>query len=213
MAKREKQKQASIKVTDRIDNEAVLLKIGEMCVAWAALEYVLFRLFYYMSGLPTPVARSIFYSQNTNRARINLLHATYTPLLTRSYKPMAGVKKIKKYLDSLANLANKRNDYIHDPWAWQDSAPKLAIQMGLKTKGSHGRLRVVRTKDVAALTKRIETAGKRAVKLTLRFSEQFETSRKRLLLDRDLTLLFGDQTLHVRRRPRTPPLQPPAFPR
>jgi hypothetical protein len=68
------------RVTARIEkNDALLTQLGHMCVAWAALEYVLFQLFYRLTGLPTSVVRSIFYAQNTNFAKINLLHATYTP--------------------------------------------------------------------------------------------------------------------------------------
>jgi hypothetical protein len=103
------------RVVNDTQSPAINARVGEMCVAWAALEYVLFRFFYFLSGLPTPIARSIFYSQNTSLGRINLLHSTYTPLLTRKNRPLAASVKIKEFLDGLAPLANERNGFVHDP--------------------------------------------------------------------------------------------------
>jgi hypothetical protein len=204
-----KDKRRAYRVQAEIFNQQILLRIGEMCVAWAALEYVLFRLFYFMSGLPTPVARSLFYSQTTNLGRINLLHATYTPLLTKNYRPLATVKKIKKYLDGLAPLANERNNFIHDPWANLEGDRRKIVQFGLKSKTSHGQIRPMKAREIAALKKKIDRAGRRAVKLTRALAPQFEASRKRLLQDPDITLLWSNrppQTAPVprKRRPRTP---------
>jgi len=107
-----------------------------------------FRLFYFLTGLPTPVARSMFYSQNTNFARFNLLQATYTPLPTRKYRPTVASKKLKKFIDGLDTLANERNSFIHDPWAHCKTDKRGIAQFGLKTKGSHGQIRHVRSNGV-----------------------------------------------------------------
>jgi len=193
------------RVTARIEkNDALLMQLGHMCVAWASLEYVLFQLFYHLTGLPTSVVRSMFYAQNTSFAKISLLHATYTPLLTKKYRPLAAGRKLKKFLDGLGALANHRNGFIHDVWAHKQIDKRLIAQFVLKTKGAHGQIRRVRARDIVALTKRIETAGRRAIKLTRQLSPQFAASRERLLRDRDLTLLFANSPPPQSRKTKKP---------
>jgi hypothetical protein len=196
-------------VTPTIDNYDIATNIGHMCVAWACLEFALFRLFRHVSGLPLAVARSVFYSQVTNASRVGLIHATYSPLLTRNYKPTAINRRIKKLLDRLAPLANERNRYVHDPWARRDHGNRIA-QFVLKMRGSHGEIRLVRASDIFALTQKIHTAGKRIAKLTDQLSEKFAASRETLLKDRTLTLTYAKKppprqrkSRRLRRQPRS----------
>jgi hypothetical protein len=191
MARRIKPK-SHWRVISSLDRPGLAQAIGEMCVGWAALEFELFRLFYYASGLPTSIARSIFYSQTSNQARINLLHSTYMPLLIRKDKPLAASRKLKRFLDALGPLANKRNRYVHDPYACDDADLRSIVQYNLKQKSAHGQIQLVKTKDITALTRKIETAANRANRLREELIALFEASRKKLLSNRDLTLLWPD---------------------
>jgi hypothetical protein len=161
-----------------------------MCVAWSGLEYVLFQLFHSLTGLPTPVARSVFWSQTTNLGRVNLLRATFGPLLTNLFNPTKENKQLKGLLDGLAPLATERNSYVHDPWALSPPKKRITVQFHLKSQGSHGRLSIVTAPKIAALTRKINTASHRIALFNQKHRQTFPTSRERLLLDPALSLLL-----------------------
>jgi len=201
VAKREV-KSKRLRLLAEVKSASINTKLGQLCVKWAALEYVLFILFYRLSGLSTPVARSVFYSQSTNLARINLIHSVYPALLTKNYKPLAVIRKIKKALDALAPLATARNRFIHDPWGHIEGDPRQVVQLVLKTKGAHGSLHRVKASEISDLTARIESAGKRIVILAAQLTPLFEASRERLRLDPDLTLSYRPRSPRPKRTPK-----------
>lgn len=192
-----------LKVTLKIYNKAILYRLGEMCIAWSCLEYVLFQLFHSLTGLPTSVTRSVFWSQNTNLGRINLLHATYGPLLTTQSKPTTENRQLKRLLDGLAPLATERNAYIHDPWAFSPTKKRTTVQFHLKSRSAHGQLSVVRAPKIAALTRKINTATLRISLFNQKHRQTFPAWREKLLLDPALTLLLRGSPRPQKRKTKT----------
>lgn len=51
--------------------------LGHLNVAWASVEYCMFGLLSILCNTPLPLARGLFYSQRTTRARIDLILAVH----------------------------------------------------------------------------------------------------------------------------------------
>jgi hypothetical protein len=65
------------------DNPSLAAELGQLNVAWAALELRMFHLFEVLTGLSVPLARAIYYSQRTTRARSELIQAVAPMVLRR----------------------------------------------------------------------------------------------------------------------------------
>src|SRR5262249_36249292 len=137
-------------------------------VAWSAVEFRMFMLFYLFSGASLPLARAMFYSQRTTRARIDIVLAT-APLILRRPREGATVelRKLKKLLGGIDRIAGERNKYIHDPWGGYSENDKRAFQFRLGGKEVQGRYALVNRREIERLTDKIETKSRSLLRLYL----------------------------------------------
>lgn len=149
------------------DNPALANELGHLNVAWAAMELRIFYLFEVLTGLPVPVARAIYYSLRTTRARIELVQAVAPIVLRRRRalpgrppwelgQPLADLKKVSRLLGSIGRMSGERNRLVHDPWIGFETNTR-AHQMRLSGKELMGRFEPVRAREIRALSLRIET--------------------------------------------------------
>src|SRR5271170_590692 len=128
-------------------------QVGQLSVAWAALEFRIFALFILFSGMSVPLARAIFYSQRTTRGRIEIVLAA-APIVLRRRRgkgTTADLKTLKKICGGINVLAGDRNKYIHDPWAGYSETGRRTFQFRLDGKEVHGEYVPVSTTEIARL--------------------------------------------------------------
>lgn len=155
-----------------LPNKEFAQQIGQLTVAWAALEFAVFRLFEVMTGLPVPMARSIYYSARTTAARLELVRSVAVIVLRKRqpkkmFRPhmlgdaLALQKRVLRHLGDIGRIAGDRNKFVHDPWVGEYPSRKL-YQLRLGGKEIHGHYEPVRLRDVKKLT---ATIGTKAVAL------------------------------------------------
>ncbi len=149
-----------------LPNKEFAQQLGQLTVAWAALEFAVFRLFEVMTGLPVPMARSIYYSARTTSARLDLVRSVTVIVLRkrqpkRMFRPhvlgdaLALQKRVLKHLGDIGRIAGDRNKFVHDPWAGLYPGKKL-YQLRLGGKEIHGNYEPVLLRDIKRLTNLIE---------------------------------------------------------
>ncbi|MCP2207457.1 hypothetical protein [Bradyrhizobium diazoefficiens] len=149
-----------------LPNKEFAQQLGQLTVAWAALEFAVFRLFEVMTGLPVPMARSIYYSARTTAARLELVRSVAVIVLRKRqpkkmFRPhmlgdaLALQKRVLQHLGDIGRIAGDRNKFVHDPWAGQYPSRRL-YQLRLGGKEIYGHYEPVRLRDVKRLTTFIE---------------------------------------------------------
>jgi hypothetical protein len=177
-------------------------QIGHLSVAWAHLEFRVFCIFSLLSGMPTSLARAIFYSQRTTRARLDILLAIAPLILT----PRRGTREtadLKKLLGNIGQLAGDRNKYVHDPWGGRREKPKRAYQ--LRLTGTHARYARITRREIERLTDKIETKAAAMRRLYIFLQPKMPALHKKLAQQRSLSLTLATattDTLPKRKRPR-----------
>jgi len=183
------------------DNPALADELGNLNVAWAALEFKIFRLFEVLTQLPIPLARAIYYSQRTTAARIELVQAVIPIVLRRRKRgrgiikfytelgdPLVLQQKISTLLGQIGNLAGDRNKFVHDPWAGHKGSSR-AYQMRLKGKDLHGKYERARIGDIRRLVLKIETKADALYRLYDRLAPMMPPLLDILGLQHELTLV------------------------
>jgi len=86
--------------------------LGHMTVAWSLLEFQLLSLFNAVSGMDRNRSRAIFYNLQSFRAKCDAIQAMAEMSLPKQKRD-----QMDKLLKKVRKTANKRNKYIHNPWA------------------------------------------------------------------------------------------------
>src|SRR5215471_1654403 len=82
----------------------IAAELGHMCVAWAAMEFRIFVLFFLITKIPIALARATFYSHYNARNRISLLRAVAGMILQTEGKPLPEMIELDRLLTKLAKL-------------------------------------------------------------------------------------------------------------
>jgi hypothetical protein len=183
------------------DVPKVAEQIGQLSAAWSALEFRLFALFALFSGAPLPLARAMFYSQRTTRARLDILLAI-APLILRRRRGQGAtpeLKKLKKLLGGIGQIAGKRNAYVHDPWGGYSETDKRAFQLRLGGKEVHGRYAPVNRREIARLTDKIETKRLSLLRLYRSLAVKMPALHERLGKPQSLTLVHAMKDIHPKK--------------
>ena len=201
------------------DNPSVAAEIGHLTVAWACVEFRLYHLFQVLTGLPPPLARSIYYSQRTTRARLDLVLAVSAIVLRKRVKrnffknptvlgkPLAVSKKISNLLGAIGNLAGQRNKFVHDPWASYPRSTRC-FQLRLSGKELHGDFEPVRIRDIEGLTLKLETKADALVRLIRLLEPRVLPLLNTLELHHELTLVLATKSTLPKKKKAKPQSRP-----
>jgi hypothetical protein len=157
------------------DNPKLAEELGQLNVAWAALELRIFNLFEVLTGLSVPVARAIYYSLNTTAARIVVVKAVAQVALRRRKRrhfgvvsklgePIAYQKRVTNILGDIGRMSGDRNKFVHDPWVGHETSSR-AYQLRLRGKEIHGNYEPVRIRDIRSFVLKVETKSASLKKL------------------------------------------------
>jgi len=159
-------------------------ELGNMCAAWAAVEFRIFTIFEVVSATPVPVARAIFYSHHTSSARMNMLLAVAGMVFRDGEKTTPEYDDLDTLLEKIGNSGKKRNKYIHDPYAVRHADSSQVTQLRLGGDDIHGEAKEVTAKDLEQLTNQLNewTAQlhayyRRVIPLLPALHEKLDTSR------------------------------------
>jgi hypothetical protein len=183
-------------------------ELGNMCAAWAAMEWRIFALFLVITGIPVVLARATFYSHFNSRARSELLLTVARAVLVKRGKLMPEFDQLEKILSKVNDSAKKRNDYIHNPWCAWDELPHEVFQMKLSEKRKYAGGHPVKERDLVQLSNQINKLGKELYDLYLLLVPQLPALRRKLDKQPTLPLEFPSRYLAAVRRakqPRPPP--------
>jgi hypothetical protein len=197
------------------DHPILAQELGNLNVAWSALEYRVFGLFEILCGLPIPLARSIYFSQRTTRGRIELVLAI-APVILRKRRGKTGlggttkdVKRVSTMLGNIISMSGARNKYVHDPWtstAWG----RKPYQLRLGGKEIHSDYESVSLTELKRLISKIETKVEALSRLYDYLAPKLVPLHQRLELQHELTLVFAKKAIHPKKkkakhqRPRRP---------
>jgi hypothetical protein len=194
-------------------------EIGHLTVAWACVEFRIYHLFETLTGLPPPLARSIYYSQRTTRARLDLVLAVSAIVLRKRVKrnffknptvlgkPLTVSKKVSRLLGDIGNLAGQRNKFVHDPWASYPSG-KRCFQLRLGGKELHGDFDPVRIGDIERLTLKLETKVDSLVRLIRLLRPRMPPLLDTLELHHELTLVSATKSTPQKSKKAKPQSRP-----
>jgi len=177
-------------------------QIGQLCVIWAAVEYRLFRIFCLLSDMPIPLARAIFYSQRTTRARIDAVLAI-APIILRKKRgtgTTADLKKLKALLGGIGQLAGERNKYVHDTWGGRSETSPRSFQFRMTGNELHGRYQRVNQGDIARLIDKIETRQDALWRFSLRLAPKMPTLHEKLGKPPVLVLELATRDIHPKKK-------------
>jgi hypothetical protein len=139
-----------------LDNTPPLAaELGNMCAAWAAVEFRIFTIFEAVSATPVPIARAIFYSHFNFTSRIRLLLAVAGMVFRNEDGLTAEYTALDKLLGKITKSSKKRNQYIHDPYAARDAVSAEVTQLRLGGDDIHGEAKEVTKKDLEQLTNQL----------------------------------------------------------
>jgi hypothetical protein len=169
------------------DNPKIAEALGELNVAWAGLEFRIFGLFVLISKVPMPIARAVFFSLRTTRARLDLLQAVASVVLRKKHTadPTVDLKRLKKHLGKIGTMAGDRNKFIHDPWGGRTGFTH-AYQMRLTGRESQY-VRVTRT-EIINLAEKINAKSRTIRRLYASLEPKMSALHERFAQQRDLTL-------------------------
>lgn len=136
----------------RLDDKPEIAKeIGNLCAAWAAVEFRIFTIFSAMADVPVPIARAIFFSHHNSSARMDLLKGVAAMILREGGKPMPQYDELDRLLGKIEKSAKKRNKYIHDPYASRSEFSDDVHQLRLGGTAIHGEAKEIEKKDIEQL--------------------------------------------------------------
>lgn len=101
--------------------------LGHVCAFWANLEWWMFHLFMTLSGAAPAIARSVFYSMESNRARRDLIKAVGQTVIEK--KPL--FIELDDILGGIGRCARVRNKLVHDTWGVSATQKGEVIQFRL----------------------------------------------------------------------------------
>jgi hypothetical protein len=186
----------------------IAVELGNMCVAWAAIEFRLFATYLLVTRLPVPLARATFYSHYNARNRINLLKATAGMVLGT----ISEQRELDTLLGKIGNTSQARNKYIHDPWGAWKKKPEAVFQIRLSGAGLTGEGTPVQKNHLTSLIKQMHEQHLALYRLGERLKPLLPPFQRKLARTRLLALAFSRRQLprKVRRarRPRRPRQSP-----
>ncbi len=177
-------------------------QIGQLCVVWSAVEYRLFRIFCLLSDMPIPLARALFYSQRTTRARIDAVLAI-APIILRKHRGdgiNADCRRLRTLLGNIGQLAGERNKYVHDTWGGFSETSPRAFQFRLTGNDLQGRYESVNQADIASLVARIETKRAALWKYSLQLAPKMPALLDKLGRPPALILEFATRDTRPKRK-------------
>jgi gas vesicle protein len=192
-------KDDELRIRMNLDNAPEVAKeLGNMCAAWAALEFRMFTIFEMVADLSVPIARAIYFSHFNSRARFEMLKSVAAMIFRDDKKELTKeYDDLDKLLTSINDSAGKRNKYIHDPWAVKGAASTDVSQMRLGGKEIHGEVKEVEKKDLEQLTNQLNKWTKDAHEFQQRISPLLPALHEKLDKSRVVTLVSSKK--------RTPP--------
>jgi hypothetical protein len=191
------------------DHPVLAEELGQLNVAWSALEYRIFGLFEILTGLPVPVAKAIYYSQRTTYARIELVSAVAPVVLRRRQgrtglgKTTRELKKVAKVMGEIGQMSGDRNKYVHDPWGSTEFGKK-PHQLRLRGKDIHGYYERVRLRELRQLVLKIETKTDILHRLYDYLAPKLLPLHGRLELQHELTLVPSQKVVRPKRKKAKP---------
>ncbi len=192
-----------------VDHPKLAAALGDLNVAWSALELRLYGIFELLGGTSVPIARGIFYSLRTTRAKIELLQAVAPIVLRRRrYRgkhkvgavgaPLVVLKRLSKLLGEVGRLAGERNKFVHDAWGSYDS--RRLFQLRLNGKDIDGRYEAVTIREVTKLVAKIETKNESLRRLYL-FLEPIVVPLHGILESQhELTLVYAKTAIRPKKK-------------
>lgn len=93
-------------------HEEHILILGAISVQWSTMERLLFETFRFLIHLDRESAETIFYALPSHKMRRDLVRN----LVGRLAKNETNRKSLLKTLDQIKEIANRRNQLIHDTW-------------------------------------------------------------------------------------------------
>lgn len=187
----------------------IAAELGHMCVAWAAMEFRIFVLFFLITKIPMALARATFYSHYNARNRISLLRAVAGMILQTEGKPLPEMIELDRLLTKIGKTAKARNQYVHDPWGAWTKKPAAVFQMRLGGRGLLGEGTPIRKTQLFYLTNQIQAEHRQLHDLLQRVRPLLPPLRRQLDKTRFLALAFSRKGLPREiRRARRPRRQP-----
>jgi hypothetical protein len=193
------------------DHPKIAEEIGELNVAWAAVEFRMFIIFFLLSGTSVQIARAIFYSLRTTRARIELVLAV-APLVLRKRRgtgTISDFKKLSTLLGQIGNLAGERNKYVHDPWGFLTNLGRPgAYQFRLGGKEIHGQYSRIHRRELSALSKKLRTKSRALRRFAHLIGLKLPALLEKLSRQQDLTLALAKKDIRPKKTQAKPRRQP-----
>jgi hypothetical protein len=190
-------------------NPKIAEAIGHLNVAWSAVELRLFTIFELLTGFRSPLGRAIFFSQRTTRARLDLVLAV-APIVLRKRRgdgTSRDLKRLRRVLGQIGNVAGIRNAYIHDPWAGYDR-DKTAYQLRLSGQEVHGEYERIYRAKIARFTSTLQSKADQLWHLYLALEPKMPALLERLSQRRTPDLVPATIDIHQKKKkakPRRPP--------
>ncbi len=196
-----------LQVRLNLDNAPdIAAELGNMCAAWAALEYRMFVVFRIISDTPTAMARAIFYSLHATRNRTDLVRKVAAMIFRGNELAELELESLDDLCDRIDKTGTKRNKYIHDPWIADPSDEHAAAQMRLGGRDIHGEGIRVKKKDLTQLIAQIQKWTEELFAWQKRVDPMLSTLLGRLDHTRSVTLAFPNQLVRAK-RPKGHPRQ------
>jgi hypothetical protein len=186
-------------------------QIGHLNVAWAHVEFRVFFLFWLLSGTTMPLARAIFYSQRTTRARLDMTLAV-APLVLRRKRgrgTTADFTRLRKLLGGIGTISGERNKYVHDPWCGQDGA-RTPFQVRLGGKEVHGEATAINRQEISRLTKKLRAKATTLRRFYLKLQPKMLALHEKLGKPQTLGLEPAKKRIPPKKKKAKPPAPPPS---
>lgn len=169
--------------------------LGNMCVAWSAIEFRLFAFFNLITGMPGALARATYFSHFNFRARMQLLRTAGTMIMQSAAGPISELKELEEILLDVEESSKKRNKFIHDPWgAWDDHSEHI-FQMRLGGAALMAKGSMVTATHLDQLTVRLQSLHEQLFDLYERLPPLLPPLQRRLNKSRSLPLEFSGRSL------------------
>jgi hypothetical protein len=189
-----------------LDNTPEIAKeLGNMCAAWAALEFRMFAIFETIADLSVPIARAVYFSHFNSRARFEMLKSVAAMIFRDDKKALTQeYDDLDKLLTNINDSAGKRNKYIHDPWAVKGPTSTDVTQLRMGGKEIHGEAKEVEKKDIEQLTNQLNKWTSDAHKFQERITPLLPALHEKLDKSRVVTLVSSKKRTHPEKKKEGP---------
>jgi hypothetical protein len=186
----------------------IATELGNICVAWAAIDFRIFAFFAAITRIPIALARATFFSHFNTRSRINLLKsAAQMVLLDDEKNPIPEFHELDELLRKVERSSITRNKFVHDPWCAWDQKPESVFQMRLGGGDLLSQGSVVRKHQLTHLLNQLQMEHGKLFDLYHRLLPLLPPLQQRLDTSRSLDLAFARKELPREIQKPKPPRQ------